>query len=101
MSVIQPDTFSFRLPFIHRELLYVRLFHKQGDQKSDHASINGPDSVCPTPARWVVRRKNLTVFHEIYLCRATRKPNANGDKNGETRKPIVQMLSLNAAVAVN
>lgn len=34
-------------------------------------------------------------YDHLQFSRATRKPKAKGDRNGETMKPVVQMLSCN------
>ena len=37
--------------------------------------------------------KHPMPYAHLQVVLATRKPNANGDKNGETMKPMVHMLS--------
>lgn len=37
-------------------------------------------------------------YAHLQVVRATRKPKANGDRNGEMMNPIVQMLSYNRRV---
>ena len=73
---------------------YPRLFHESNDQQYDHHAVETSNPVRPPPAEVgevssiLGMRKSPT-----HVVRATRKPNAKGDMNGDRMKPIVHMFN--------
>jgi len=73
---------------------YTRFCHEENDQQHDYQAIERSNPICPPPAK-ICKVNSITGKSklETYLVRATRKPNAKDDKNGDPMKPIVHMFN--------
>lgn len=84
----------------------LRFVHKQYNENQYDSSINGSNTVAPTPATYQNDEENRSKpvhlkFSKPYFARAAKNPNANGERNGEIMNPIVQRLSYQKCNAIS
>lgn len=71
---------------------------EEDDEGDDEQTVEASDAVRPTPAMNRMSASFVRCLCAAHLARATKKPNANGERNGDTMKPMVQRFNLKCNV---